>query len=226
MDEGHGRVTGGSRPHARLESQHGSDAGRPGREPGEPTERKGKAARPQQQNEGSFQPGEELRCKCRKEGITLESGPPKRGCLLTPKACEWTLRGSRVFAGDQAKMRSVAWAPRPDKSGDLDTEWTQGDDNVKTREELTPGKSQNPEPPEMGRGQGRLALSSLRRTSLQTAGLGRWAPGCATTEPVVRRPQDANGAGSGVMLSAWTVEEGARAHPPPGGQSAPLLQEE
>ena len=151
---------------------------------------------------------------------------PKRGCLLTPKACEWTLCGSRVFAGDQAKMRSVVWAPHPDKSGNLDTERTQRDDNVKTREELTPGKSRNPEPPETGRGQSRLALSNLRRTSLQTAGLGRWAPGCATTEPVVRRPQDANRAGSGVMLSAWTVEEGARAHLPPGGQSAPLLQEE
>lgn len=115
-------VTGGSRPHARLESHHGSNARRPGREPGEPTERKGRVARPQQQNEGSFQPGEELRCKCRKEGITLEPGPPKQGCLLTPKACERTLCGSRVFAGDPAKMRSVAWAPRPDKSGDLDTE--------------------------------------------------------------------------------------------------------
>ncbi|CAI9165846.1 unnamed protein product [Rangifer tarandus platyrhynchus] len=149
--------------------------------------------------------------------------PGRRASRLTPVTAEYV----PVITGLlQAKMRSVAWALRPDKSGDLDTERTQGDDNVKAREELTPDKSRNPEPPETGRGQSRLAFSNLRRTSLQTAGLGRWPPGCATTEPVVKRPQDTNSGGSGVMLSGWMVEEGGRAHLPPGGHSAPLLQEE
>lgn len=165
-------VMGGSWPRARLEGHRGSDAGRPGRAqdgPGRSTESRGRQdtplehtlgrggqgspqrgrgdpARLRKQKEGSFQPGEELRCKCRKGGITLESSPPKRWCLLTPKACEWTLCGSRVFAGDQVKMSSVAWAPRPFKSGDLDTERTQRDDNLKTGEERTPDRSRSPEP--------------------------------------------------------------------------------
>lgn len=96
------------------------------RGPGDPTERKG---RPGQtlKTEGRELPARRgAQMQTQKGRITLESSPPKRWCLLTPKACEWTLCGSRVFAGHQVKMSSIAWAPRPCKSGDLDTEQTRG----------------------------------------------------------------------------------------------------
>lgn len=119
-----------------------------GRGPGEPAERKGRPGQTSK-TEGRELPARRgAQMQTQKGGITLESSPLKRWCLLNHKACEWPLRGSRVFAGDQVKMSSVAWAPRPCKSGNLDTERTQRDDNLKTGEERTRDRSRSPEPPE------------------------------------------------------------------------------
>lgn len=108
MEVGHG----GSRSCATLESHRDRDAGRPGRaqdDPGRDTERGRARARPWntfcgeearkgcQRGSGgwarrglanglggSFQPAEGLRVRCRKEGVTLETGPPRDVAVLTP----------------------------------------------------------------------------------------------------------------------------------------------
>ena len=53
----------------REQRQTGRAPGAHTRERGSPQRGRGDSARPRKQKEGSFQPGEELRCKCRKAGL-------------------------------------------------------------------------------------------------------------------------------------------------------------
>lgn len=97
--------------------------------------------------------------------------------------------------------------PCPCKSRDLDTEQTQRDDNLKTREELTPTVKElratggweelEPDWPPL----------ASRSTSLLTPD---WAPGLRLGQQSLLSsdPRAANSGGSGVMPSSWTVEEG------------------
>lgn len=156
MEVGHG----GSRSCATLESHRDRDAGRPGRaqdDPGRDTERGRARARPWntfcgeearkgcQRGSGgwarrglanglggNFQPAEGLRVRCRKEGVTLETGPPRDVAVLTPSTCEWTLFGSRVFADDRSQGPGLSdgrWVPFPevdsaeDRALSADADW-------------------------------------------------------------------------------------------------------
>lgn len=139
--------------------------------------------------------------------------PPIR-CLLTRKACEWTLCGSRVFAGSSKDEFSSMGPMSLQKQGSghrADTGMT----TLKTREELTPDKSRNPGH-RAGKRPDQTGPSGLRSTSLLTPGLGPW-PGLGQQSLLSSDPRALAAGVQGVMPSSWTVEEGASCPPPPGG---------
>lgn len=146
---------------------------------------------------------------------------PYKMCLLTRKACEWTLCGSRVFAGDQVKMSSAAWAPCPCKSRDLDTEQTQRDDNLKTREQLTPDKSRKPEPPEAGKRPDQTGPLWPQKHQPADTWPGPLASRLGQQSLLSSDPRTLTAGVQGVMPSSWTVEEGASC--PPATRRTPHL---
>lgn len=54
---------------------------------------------------GSLQQTEMLRVTCRKGGIIFELCPLRRYCSPSPRTCEWSLFGNRVFASEDEDIR-------------------------------------------------------------------------------------------------------------------------